>query len=196
MMNGILTVLLIFSVVTAAFTGRMEELSAAALSGCGEAVTLVLALAGMLCLWGGLMEIARRCRLTGLLARLFGPLTRLLFPTVPQGSAAMQAICLNLSANLLGLGNAATPLGLAAMRELQKQNPQKDTASAPMVTFVLMNTASLQLIPTTCAVLRQQAGSAAPMEILPAVWLTGLAALAAVLLADRLLRGKERHHAL
>ena len=180
-----------FSVVTAAFTGRMEALSAAALSGCGEAVSLVIALTGMLCLWSGLMEIARRCRLTEALARLLHPLTRWLFPTVPQGSPAMQAICMNLSANLLGLGNAATPLGLAAMRELQKLNPHKDSASNAMVTFVAMNTASLQLIPTTCAVLRQQAGSAAPMEILPAVWLTGLSSLAVVLLLDRLLRGKS-----
>ena len=191
MLNGILTALLVFSVVTAAFTGRMEALSAAALSGCGEAVSLVIALTGMLCLWSGLMEIARRCRLTEALARLLHPLTRRLFPTVPQGSPAMQAICMNLSANLLGLGNAATPLGLAAMRELQKLNPHKDSASNAMVTFVAMNTASLQLIPTTCAVLRQQAGSAAPMEILPAVWLTGLSSLAVVLLLDRLLRGKS-----
>ena len=192
MLNGILTALLIFSVVTAAFTGRMEALSAAALSGCGEAVSLAIALTGMLCLWSGLMEIARRCRLTEALARLLHPLTRWLFPTVPQGSPAMQAICMNLSANLLGLGNAATPLGLAAMRELQKLNPHKTTASNAMVTFVAMNTASLQLIPTTCAALRQQAGSAAPMEILPAVWLTGLSSLAVVLLLDRLLRGKSR----
>ena len=191
MLNGILTALLIFSVVTAAFTGRIEALSAAALSGCGEAVSLVITLTGMLCLWSGLMEIARRCRLTEALARLLHPLTRRLFPTVPQGSPAMQAISMNLSANLLGLGNAATPLGLAAMRELQKLNPHKDSASNAMVTFVAMNTASLQLIPTTCAALRQQAGSAAPMEILPAVWLTGLSSLAVVLLLDRLLRGKS-----
>ena len=191
MLNGILTALLIISVVTAAFTGRMEALSAAALSGCGEAVSLVIALTGMLCLWSSLMEIARRCRLTEALARLLRPLTRWLFPTVPQGSPAMQAICMNLSANLLGLGNAASPLGLAAMRELQKLNPHKAAASNAMVTFVVMNTASLQLIPTTCAVLRQQAGSAAPMEILPAVWLTGLSSLAVVLLLDRLLRGKS-----
>lgn len=196
MMNIVLAVLLIFSFVTAAFTGRMEELSSAALSGCGEAVTLAISLTGMLCLWSGLMEIASRCRLTEKLAVLFRPVTRLLFPSVRQGSAAMSAICMNLSANLLGLGNAATPLGLAAMRELQKENPDPATASTPMVTFVVLNTASLQLVPTTCAVLRQQAGSAAPMEILPAVWLTGAAALAAALLAERLLRGKERRRGL
>lgn len=196
MMNVILVGMLIFSLVTAAFTGRMEALSSAALSGCGDAVALSVSLAGMLCLWSGLMEIARRCRLTEALAKLFRPVTRLLFPTVRQDSDAMSAICMNLSANLLGLGNAATPLGLAAMRELQKGNPDPAIASNPMVTFVVLNTASLQLVPTTCAALRQQAGSAAPMEILPAVWLTGAVALAAALLTERLLRGKEHRHGL
>ena len=189
MMNAVLVGMLIFSVVSAAFGGNMEALSAAALSGCGEAVTLVISLTGMLCLWCGLMKIAQQCRLTEAVARLFRPLTRLLFPELPAGSPALQAICMNLSANLLGLGNAATPLGLAAMRELQKLNRQKDTASNAMVTFVVLNTASLQLIPTTCAVLRQQAGSATPMEILPAVWLSSVASAAAALTMARLLRG-------
>lgn len=189
MMNAVLVGMLIFSVVSAAFGGNMEALSAAALSGCGEAVTLVISLTGMLCLWCGLMKIAQQCRLTEAVARLFRPLTRLLFPELPAGSSALQAICMNLSANLLGLGNAATPLGLAAMQELQKLNRQKDTASNAMVTFVVLNTASLQLIPTTCAVLRQQAGSAAPMEILPAVWLSSVASAAAALTLARLLRG-------
>ena len=192
MMNAVLVGMLIFSVVSAAFGGNMEALSAAALSGCGEAVTLVISLTGMLCLWCGLMKIAQQCRLTEAVARLFRPLTRLLFPELPAGSPALQAICMNLSANLLGLGNAATPLGLAAMQELQKLNRRKDTASNAMVTFVVLNTASLQLIPTTCAVLRQQAGSAAPMEILPAVWLSSVASAAAALTLARLLRGGKR----
>ena len=192
MMNAVLVGMLIFSVVSAAFGGNMEALSAAALSGCGEAVTLVISLTGMLCLWCGLMKIAQQCRLTEAVARLFRPLTRLLFPELPAGSPALQAICMNLSANLLGLGNAATPLGLAAMQELQKLNRRKDTASNAMVTFVVLNTASLQLIPTTCAVLRQQAGSAAPMEILPAVWLSSVASAAAALTLARLLRGGRR----
>ena len=192
MMNAVLVGMLIFSVVSAAFGGNMEALSAATLSGCGEAVTLVISLTGMLCLWCGLMKIAQQCRLTEAVARLFRPLTRLLFPELPAGSPALQAICMNLSANLLGLGNAATPLGLAAMQELQKLNRQKDTASNAMVTFVVLNTASLQLIPTTCAVLRQQAGSAAPMEILPAVWLSSVASAAAALTLARLLRGGKR----
>ena len=111
MMNAVLAGMLIFSVVSAAFGGNMEALSAAVLSGCGEAVTLVISLTGMLCLWCGLMKIAQQCRLTEAVARLFRPLTRLLFPELPAGSPALQAICMNLSANLLGLGNAATRWG-------------------------------------------------------------------------------------
>ena len=192
MMNAILCGMLIFSMMAAAFQGKMEALSTAALTGCGEAITLILSLAGMLCLWSGLMEIARRCRLTEALARLFAPFTRLLFPSVPQGSPAMQAICMNLSANLLGLGNAATPLGLAAMQELQKQNPEKECASDAMVTFVVLNTASVQLLPTTVCSLRAGLGAAAPFDILPAVWLSSLCSVTAGLLAARLLEKRWR----
>ena len=183
MMNYILAGMMLFSVVTAACHDEMAALSAAALQGCSDAVQLVISLAGMLCLWCGVMNIASKAGLTERLARLFRPLTRRLFPQLDPEGDAMQAICMNLSANLLGLGNAATPFGLAAMRALQKQNPTPDTASDEMLLFVVLNTASLQLLPTTCAVLRQQAGSTAPMEILPAVWLTSLGTIAIGLIA-------------
>lgn len=185
MMNGILTALLIFSVVTAAFTGRMEALSAAALSGCSEAVTLVITLTGMLCLWSGLMEIARRCRLTEALARLLHPLTRWLFPTVPQGSPAMQAISMNLSANLLGLGNAATPLGIRAARRMARG--QNGVADDELCRLVVLNTASLQLLPTTVAGVRAACGCRTPFDILPAVWLSSAISVTAGLLTARLL---------
>lgn len=171
----------------------MAALSAAALQGCGDAVQLVISLAGMLCLWCGVMNIAAKAGLTEALARLFRPLTRRLFPALDPAGDAMQAICMNLSANLLGLGNAATPFGLAAMHALQKQNPAPDTATDEMLLFVVLNTASLQLLPTTCAALRQQAGSAAPMEILPAVWLTSLGTISVgLLLAWLPLRRRRR----
>lgn len=178
MMNYILAGMMLLSVVTAACHGGMAALSTAALQGCSDAVQLVISLAGMLCLWCGVMNIASKAGLTERLARLFRPLTRWLFPALDPEGDAIQAICMNLSANLLGLGNAATPFGLAAMRALQKQNLTPDTASDEMLLFVVLNTASLQLLPTTCAALRQQAGSAAPMEILPAVWLTSLGTIA------------------
>ena len=180
------------SLIFAAWNGTMDAVGAAALEGAGAAVQLCIAMAGVLCLWSGVMEIMSRCGLSGKLAALLRPALRRLLPRASRDPETLAAVSANVSANLLGLGNAATPLGLAAMRELQKLNPHKDSASNAMVTFVAMNTASLQLIPTTCAALRQQAGSAAPMEILPAVWLTGLSSLAVVLLLDRLLRGKSR----
>lgn len=193
MMGAILTGMMVFSVITAAFQGKMADVSTAALQGCGDAITLVISLAGMMCLWCGIMNIASRCGITEGLARLFRPITRRLFPDVPQNGPAMQSICMNLSANLLGLGNAATPLGLSAMQELQKLNAHPEIASNAMITFVVMNTASLQLIPTTNAYLRLQAGSTAPMEILPAVWITSVCSIVVGLLAARLpMRKKER----
>lgn len=185
--TGMVTVSLVF----AAVNGTMDAVSAAALEGAGAAVELCIAMAGVLCLWSGVMELMSRCGLSRKLAAALGPALGRLLPRASRDPETLAAVSANVSANLLGLGNAATPLGLAAMRELQKLNPHKDSASNAMVTFVAMNTASLQLIPTTCAALRQQAGSAAPMEILPAVWLTGLSSLAVVLLLDRLLRGKS-----
>lgn len=186
--TGMVTVSLVF----AAVNGTMDAVSAAALEGAGAAVELCIAMAGVLCLWSGVMELMSRCGLSRKLAAALRPALGRLLPRASRDPETLAAVSANVSANLLGLGNAATPLGLAAMRELQKLNPHKDSASNAMVTFVAMNTASLQLIPTTCAVLRQQAGSTAPMEILPAVWLTGLSSLAVVLLLDRLLRGKSR----
>lgn len=177
MMGYIIAGIIAFSVITAAFRGNMDSVSTAALQGCGDAVQLILSLAGLMCLWCGVLNIASHCGLTEKLARLFRPLTRRLFPTLSQEGPAMQAICMNLSANLLGLGNAATPLGIAAMQELQKANLRPDTASDAMLLFVVLNTASLQLIPTTNAYLRLQAGSVAPMEILPCVWIASVCSI-------------------
>ena len=191
-MGVIWTALVLSALVCGAVNGRLDAVTAAALEGAGAAVELVLTMAGALCLWCGVMELLRRGGLAGALARRLRPLLGRLLPGAARDRETMEAVSANVSANLLGLGNAATPLGLAAMQELQKLNRQKDTASNAMVTFVVLNTASLQLIPTTCAVLRQQAGSAAPMEILPAVWLSSVASAAAALTLARLLRGGKR----
>lgn len=123
------------------------------------------------------MEIASRAGLTDLISKFFSPILKLLFRDVPRNSDAMRYISLNMSANLLGLGNAATPFGLAAMRELQKLNDKKDTASDSMLLFVVMNTASLQLFPTTIAAYRATYGSEKPFDILPCVWIASVAAL-------------------
>ena len=131
------------------------------------------------------MKIADRGGLTELLARLFSPLLRRLFPEYPADSPAMKAISMNVTANLLGLGNAATPFGLTAMREMQaaRGNGERDQASRSMILFVVMNTASIQLIPAMIGSYRAKYGSAAPFDILPAVWITSAGALAAGILA-------------
>ncbi len=171
-------------------TGRVPQLSAAVMSGASGAVELVMAMLGMMCAWTGLMKIADAGGLTAILAKLMNPLTRHLFPSCKKGSPAMKAICMNITANLLGLGNAATPLGIAAMKEMAKLNPTQ-TADNSMVMFVVINTASIQLIPTFMATMRAKYGSPQPFDILPAVWVTSVCALAAGVIMAKILEGRK-----
>lgn len=189
LLNYIWTAMILFSVICAAATGRMSELSASVLNGAGSAVTLVISLTGMMCAWTGLMKVAESAGVTRLLSRMLSPLMRLLFPSCKKDGPAVRAMCMNITANLLGLGNAATPLGIAAMKELKKASPSQ-TASNAMVTFVVLNTASIQLIPTFMATLRAQYGSATPFDILPAVWVTSLGAVTVGMAAAKLLEGR------
>lgn len=188
MMKWVMALMMTLSVVFALFTGKMAAVSEAFLSECGGAVELALSLVGIICLWSGLMRVAQSAGLTELLARLFSPLLGRLFCGLKKGGRAMQFITLNLTANLLGLGNASTPFGLAAMRAIETEEGGGEAASHNMILFTVLNTASLQLIPTTVAALRLKNGSAAPMEILPCVWLSSAGSLAAALLAASLLR--------
>lgn len=178
MLNYIWSFLVVFSVGCAALLGNTEALSKAFVDSAADAVQLLLTLAGVICLWSGLMKIAERSGLTNLAARLFAPLLSRLFPHLDKDGAAFEAITMNITANLLGLGNTATPPGLKAMRELHALNGKSDTASDEMVLFVVMNTASLQLLPATLGALRQSTGSAAPFEILVPVWISSACALA------------------
>ncbi len=186
LLNYLWAGMILLSVLCAAATGRMPQLSAAVLSGAGEAVTLVFSITGMMCAWTGLMKIAEDGGLTLLLSRALSPVMGRLFPDCEKNGPAVRAMCMNITANLLGLGNAATPLGIAAMKELKKKNPTQ-AADRSMVTFVVLNTASLQLIPTFMATLRAGAGAAAPFDILPAVWATSAGGLLAALTAAKLM---------
>ncbi|QAT51339.1 spore maturation protein A [Caproiciproducens sp. NJN-50] len=188
MLNYIWAGMILFSVICAVITGRMEQLSGAVLSGASDAVTLVLTMTGMMCAWTGLMKIADEGGLTALLSKALNPIMRLLFPDCKPGGPAVKAMCMNITANLLGLGNAATPLGIAAMKELKKNNPTQ-TADNSMATFVVLNTASIQLIPTFLGTMRAQYGSAAPFDILPAVWITSVCSVIVGLTAAKLMEG-------
>ena len=185
MMNYVFPVLIAFSFLCAVVTGRMNELSASVVEGGSNAVELLLRLVSMLCLWGGVMEIADRSGVTKGISKMLSPVMKLIFPRLRKEKDALEAISMNVTANILGLGNAATPLGLEAMRRLQSINPDTSVASDEMVVFVVMNTAAMHIIPTTVATLRGQYGSASPMSILPASFLTSFCALAAAIVAAK-----------
>ena len=177
--TGMVTLAVLFGLAT----GRGPEVAAAAVEGAASAVQLALSMAGMLCLWTGVMEVMRRAGLAQGLSRLLSPALRFLFPQAARDRAAMDSIAANVSANLLGLGNAATPLGLEAARRMAERTP--GVASDSLCILVVCNTASIQLLPTTVASIRAAAGSAAPFDILPAVWVASCMSLTAGLLAAR-----------
>ena len=168
-MAWIWTGMAVLSILCGLATGRGELVAAAAVEGAQAAVELCVSIAGMLCLWTGVMEVMRRSGLAEGLSRLLRPVLSLLFPQVSGDRGVMDSISANVSANLLGLGNAATPLGIEAVRRMERKTP--GTASDAMCMLVVCNTASIQLIPTTVASVRAAAGSTAPFDILPAVWL-------------------------
>lgn len=189
MIKWIFAVMLIASVIFGAGTGRIGQVCEAALNSCVEAVELFLYLLGGMCMWGGLMRIAEKAKITDMLSRLFRPLLKHIFKGLDLNGKAFHAICMNITANLLGLGNAATPLGLEAMRRLEQEEHTGSTTSRNMIMFVVLNTASITLIPTTAASLRIKHGSAEPMEILPCVLATSACALAAGLISAAALDG-------
>lgn len=170
-MAWIWTGMAVVSVVCGAVYGRMEAVSAAALEGAGQAVRLCLSMAGMLCLWTGLMEVMDRCGLSRRLGRLFRPVLRRLLPQASRDPETLAAVTANVSANLLGLGNAATPMGIRAVRRMKSAG---GTASDEMCRLVVLNTASIQLIPANVAAVRASLGCQTPYDILPAVWITSL----------------------
>ena len=165
--------------------GNGPAVAAAAMEGAAAAVELCLSMAGMLCLWMGVMEVMKRSGLSEGLSRLLRPVLKRLYPDFAGDRAVMDNISANVSANLLGLGNAATPLGVQAARLMSRRTP--GTASDSLCMLVVCNTASIQLIPTTVASVRQAAGCAAPFDILPAVWLASALSVAAGIAAAKVL---------
>jgi spore maturation protein A len=180
-MTIIWTGMVCISVLCGLATGQGEQVASAAVEGANAAVELCLSIGGMLCLWMGVMEVMRRCGLADRISRLLQPVLRFLYPSLKREKDIMDSIAANVSANLLGLGNAATPFGLEAARKMSRKSP--GIASDELCMLVVCNTASIQLIPTTVAAVRAGAGSVAPFDILPAVWLaSGLSVGAGILM--------------
>lgn len=178
MLSVIWVLMVCTALVVGLCNGRLEAVGAAALTGASEAITLCLAIAGPICLWSGVMELMKSAGVAAWLSRCLRPALSKLFPQAAKEPETLEKISANVSANLLGLGNAATPLGVEAAKALHR-HCTGDTASDELCRLVVLNTASLQLIPSTIAAVRAGLGAVAPFDILPAVWLTSLTALVA-----------------
>jgi len=183
-MTVIWTGMTAISLVCALALGNGSLLASAALEGAANAIQLGLNMAGVLCLWMGVMEVMQRAGLAEKLARVLRPVLRRLFPDFGSDQGVMDTIAANVSANLLGLGNAATPLGLEAARRMSRRTP--GVAGDSLCMLVVCNTASIQLIPTTVAAVRMAAGCETPFDILPAVWITSILSVLAGITAAKI----------
>jgi spore maturation protein A len=182
-MNYIFTFFIVCGIAVAAINGRIDVVLSAATSSAEAAVERAINLIGIVSLWLGIARVAEKSGLINIISRVIAPLFRWLFPSIPKNHPALGCILMNLSANILGFGNAATPFGLKAMQELQKLNDKPDTATPAMCTFLGINTSSVTLIPATIIALRASAGSTNPTEVVPAIiFATCCSTLAAIFL--------------
>lgn len=186
-MKLVLIIIPLVSVVIGAINGRMGDISTAIIDKAGEAVTLCISICGIMCFWCGLMKVAERAGLVDKLAGVISPLVGMLFRGIKRGGKASGLICMNLAANLFGLGNASTPLGIKAMQAIREETKSGDYAADSMIMLAVLNTASLQIIPTTAAALRAANGAENPMEILPCVWIVSLYSVIAAVTAAKIL---------
>ncbi|HET7789110.1 MAG TPA: nucleoside recognition domain-containing protein [Myxococcales bacterium] len=189
-MNLVFVLLLVAAALAGAVRGDVKAVGQGAFDGASQGVTLAIGLIGVMALWLGLMRIAEKAGLVEKLARAVRPIFRPLFPGIPAdaaGDRALSAMLLNIAANMLGLGNAATPFGIKAMEELEKFNPVPGTATNAQVLFLAINTASLQLVPTTVIALRASAHSSDPAGILLPTLMSTLCALCVAILSAKLL---------
>ena len=196
-MKVILAVLPAAAIICSLFTGSLSEVSSSVLESAGAAVSLAITLCGIMCLWSGLMKVAEESGAVKLISGLLSPVLSLLFRGLEKGGRAMQLISMNISANILGLGNATTPLGIRAMEAIQEEEAglhgaKGETASDNMILLTVLNTASLQIIPATAAALRAAQGAARPMEILPCVWIVSAYSLAIAVGAAKLMAWVSR----
>lgn len=178
-------IMVILSIFCSILTGRTAQTGSAALIGAQNGVTLALSLCGSLCLWSGFAKLTEKSGLARRFSALLRPLLSRLFPEASRDPSTLQDLCGNLTANFLGLGNAATPMGISAVRRMHALSGKPD-ASDEMCRLIVLNTASIQLIPSTVGAVRASLGSARPFDILPAVWLTSACSVTAGLLAARL----------
>jgi spore maturation protein A len=188
MVNFVWLGMIVFGILVAAVNGNIEVVTKAALDGADHAVKISISLIAIITFWLGIMKLAEEAGLVRALAWIMRPVMNFIFPSVPKDHPAMGAIIMNLSVNILGLGNAATPMGLIAMRELQKLNRGQDTASDAMCTFLALNTSCMTLIPTTIIGIRLFYGSTDPTGIVGPTIMATAFSMTVALVTDRILR--------
>lgn len=176
MLNIIWPIFIIISYIYATFSGRLENVNNAIFEYTKTAVELTITLLGTMCLWNGLMEIASNTKLINRINKVLSPLVNYLFSENKNNKKIHEEISMNIVANMLGLGNAATPLGLKAMKSMQENNKNKERLTDDMATFIILNTASIQIIPTTVISIRMSLGSIQPTKIIFAVWFSTICA--------------------
>ena len=190
MLNKLWPFFIIISFIYSVYTGRMSNFNKAIFESAEQTVQLCITFLGTICLWNGIMNIAIKTSLIKKMTRFLKPIIYLIFPDVKNDKKITEEISINMAANILGLGNAATPLGLKAITSMQEKNSNKDTLSNPMAMFILINTASLQIIPTTVISVRSAMGSNDPSKIVFAVWIATLCAFITAILSGKLLSKK------
>ncbi len=192
MVNVIWVALILIAIIYSLLTGQVETINNGILTHATSGVNLILEMMPLIVLWTGIMKIAEKSGLLHVFARALNPLLRRLFPSLPRDHKALGYIASNIGANMLGLGSAATPFGLKAMDELQKDNPKKDTATEAMITFLVLNTGGVTLIPTTVIALRIMHGSANPTEIIiTSILATAVSSISGLVL-DYFIRRRKR----
>jgi len=186
MMNYIFSFLTVVSIIYSFFVSSPADVSSAIIESGSAAVSLCIKLLGMMCMWNGIMEVADKSGLCGAISHALNPLLRIIMPKERQNAEIKKAVSMNVTANLLGLGNSATPLGIEAMRRMKDFYKVKDSPTPEMIAFVVLNTASLRIIPTTSMMMRQSAGAAQPADIIFCVWISSACSLAVALTACKI----------
>lgn len=190
MLNILWPIFIIISYGYAIFTGKIEQINNSVFDSCESAVQLSITFLGTMCLWSGIMQVAKKTTLIDKLTKILTPIMKILFPNIKKDSDVHKEISMNIVANILGLGNAATPLGLKAIKSLQNENTKKDTLTDSMAMFIIINTASIQLIPTTVIAIRSSLGSQSPTSIIIPVWIATICAAIAGITTAKILRRK------
>lgn len=190
MLNIIWPLFLITSFIYAIFNGRVYEVNNSIFESTKLAVELSISLLGTICFWNGIMQVASKTRIIKHLSKILKPILKKIFPDIKEKDEAHKQITMNIIANIMGLGNAATPLGLKAMKLMQKQNREKDKLSNSMAMFIVLNTASIQIIPTTVIAIRNSLGSENPTAMIIPVWIATVFAACSAIFAAKILMKK------